>query len=82
MPKKNKTVQPDEYFSAGPLQMARFGKNIVCQTSWPDGAFDEMQKKLIEQFPEVLQSIDCIICKIVDLVITLPPESILQRAWG
>ena len=82
MPKKNKTVQPDEYFSAGPIQIARFGKNIVYQTSWPEGAFDEMQKKLIKRFPEVLQNIDCIICKIVDLVITLPPESILQRAWG
>lgn len=82
MPKKNKTVQPDDYFSAGPIQIARFGKNVIFQSDWSEGAFDEMQKKLVERFPEVLQNIDCIICKIVDLVITLPPESVLQRAWS
>jgi len=42
VPKKYKTAQPDDYISAGPLQMARFGKNIICQTNWPEGAFDEM----------------------------------------
>lgn len=82
MPKKNKTVQPDDQFSAGPLQMARFGKNIIYQTNWPEGAFDEMQQKLVERLPDVVQDIDSIIRKIVDLVIALPPERVLQRAWG
>ena len=82
MPKKNKTIQPDEYFSAGPLQMARFGKNIVCQTNWSEGVFNEMQETLIEQFPKTLQNIDNIVSKIVELVKILPPEKLLQRAWG
>lgn len=82
MPKKSKTTLPDDYFSAGPLQMARYGKNIVYQTNWPEGAFDEMQQKLVERLPEVVRDIDSIICRIVDLVIELPPERVLQRAWG
>ena len=82
MPKKSKTTPPDDYFSAGPLQMARYGKNIVYQTNWPEGAFDEMQQKLVESFPEVVRDIDSTICRIVDLVIGLPPEKVLQRAWG
>ena len=82
MPKKSKTTPPDDYFSAGPLQMARYGKNIVYQTNWPEGAFDEMQQNLVERFPEVVRDIDSTICRIVDLVINLPPERVLQRAWG
>ena len=82
MVRKGKTIQPDELFSAGPLQVARFGKNIVYQTDWAEGAFDELQQKLIERFPEVVKNIDNIILKIVNLVGTLPPEKVLQRAWG
>lgn len=82
MAKKSKTSSPDDYFSAGPLQMARFGKNTIYQTSWPEGAFDEMQEKLAERFPEVVRDIESTICKIVDIVIGLPPERVLQRAWG
>ncbi len=82
MTRKNKTIQPDDYFSAGPIQIARFGKNIVCQADWPEDMFNEMQQKLIEQFPEVVQNIDNIITKIADLVKTLPPEKLLHRAWG
>lgn len=82
MPKKSKTIQPDDYYSAGPLQMARFGKNIVYQTNWPEGAFDEMQQTLVERFPEVVREIENTICNIVDVVVDLPPEKVLQRAWG
>lgn len=82
MAKKRTPLQPDESFSAGPLHMARFGKNIIFQTDWPEKSFDEMQKKLIERFPEVVQNIDSVISKIVALVRTLPPEKVLQRAWG
>ena len=80
--KKTKAIQPDDYFSAGPFQLARFGKNIISQTKWPEGKFDEMQEKLVERFPEVVQSIDNVISKIANLVKTLPPEKVLQRAWG
>ena len=82
MARKGKMTQPDDYFSAGPLKMARFGKNIVYQANWPEGAFDEMQQKLIERFPEVVQNIESIISRIVDLVRILPPERVLHRAWG
>jgi len=80
--KKGKAIQPDDYFSAGPIQVARFGKNIVCQADWPAGEFDKMQQKLIERFPEVVKSIDNVISKITSLVEVLPPEKVLQRAWG
>ena len=62
--------------------MARYGKNIIFQTNWPEDTFDEMQQKLVEQFPEVVRDIENTICKIVDIVIDLPPEKVLQRAWG
>lgn len=82
MPKKSKTIQPDDYLSVGPLQMARYGKNIVYQTNWPEGKFEEMQEKLVERYPEVVRDIENTICKIVDIVTVLPPEKVLQRAWG
>lgn len=82
MVKKFKPPQPDEYFSAGPIQFARFGKNILIQSKWPDYDFKIMQETLVQRFPHVVEEIDQIVGEITALVKTLPPEQVLQRAYG
>lgn len=82
MSKKYRGTQPDDFFSMGPLQVSRYGKNIIYETNWPAGDFKKMQQNLAEKFQEVVQDIDSTICKIVDLVASLPPVGILQRAYG
>ncbi|MBA6224825.1 preprotein translocase subunit SecA [Colwellia sp. MB02u-18] len=71
---------PDDYFSAGPLQMARYGKNTVMESNWEKGQFEEFQQKLQDEFPIIIDEIDVLITSIVSLVITLPAEQLLLRA--
>ena len=66
--KKAKFVKPDEIFSRGPLSMARFGKNVVVQSNWHSDDFANMQKKLVEQYPKVVQEIDQVVVEIAQLV--------------
>ena len=81
MAKKLKPQKPDETFSMGPLVMARFGKNIIYESNWPDGEFDKFQKHLIEDYPKIVGDINMLIAEITDLIKILPPEKLLQRAW-
>jgi hypothetical protein len=80
-PRKVKRIPPDEAFSWGPVRVARFGSNIVWQSNWGEGDFDEMQKRLVERFPIVIKEIDSLVMAIADQVSVLPAEKVLHRAW-
>jgi hypothetical protein len=82
MTRKNKPVKPDDFFSLGAFQMARYGNRLFCQTNFTNEDFTEIQQNLAEQFPDVVKNIVNIVSKIADLVSTLPPEKVLYRAWG
>ena len=79
--RKSQPVKPDETFSMGPISAARFGKNIIWESNWPKGAFEETQKHQIELYPEIVRKIDTLIGEIADLTSELPPEQLLHRAW-
>src|SRR5258705_7129631 len=78
---KAKSVKPDEAFSRGPLNMARFGKNVVVQSNWPPDDFAKMQQRLAEQYPKVVQEIDQLVAEIAQLIRELPADQLLHRAW-
>ncbi len=83
---KNLAVQkhpakPDDYFRHGPIEMARFGKFVVCRSNLSKDQFEEMQNKLVERFPEVCREIDGKITEIVELIRKLPPDELLKRAY-
>lgn len=78
---KQKPVEPDEAFTWGPLRVARYGKNIVYKTSWPEGAHAEMQKRAVAMYPEIVKEIDELVEAIAKLVSELPPDKLLHRAW-
>jgi hypothetical protein len=73
--------QPEEVFSAGPLQMARFGCHVVWQANWPPGEFDKFQARLVAEYDEVVREIDRDIGDAAALVATLSPLAMLHRAW-
>ncbi len=81
MAKKLEPQKPDEVFSMGPLAMARFGKNIIYESNWPEGEFDKFQKRLIEDYPKVVGDINVLVTEIADLIKVLPPEKLLHHAW-
>lgn len=73
--------RPDEVFSAGPLQVARFGRHVVWQADWPPGEFDKFQARLVASYDEVVREIDRDIGDAAALVATLSPVAMLHRAW-
>ncbi len=73
---------PDEGFSAGPLQMARYGKYVVSKASWRPGEFDEYQRRFADGYSEIVKKIDGAIAEASALVATLNPLRVLHRAWG
>lgn len=79
--KKQKPQRPEEIFSAGPIRMARFGKNIVSKTEWEPGQFEAMQDLFCARYDEVVKEIDEAIAAAAQLVASLPPLPLLHRAW-
>lgn len=79
--KRSKSVKPDEIISHGPLQVARFGKNVVWQSNWQEGQHAQFQRHLVEQYPVIVGEINQAISQIENLVRELPPDKILHRAW-
>jgi hypothetical protein len=78
---KTKKPKPDELFSRGPLTVARFGKHLILESHWPEGEFEEMQRKLVERYPIVANEIDTLVSEIADIISALPPAMLLHRAW-
>ena len=83
MSKRRKPQQnrPDEAFEFGPIRIARFGKNVIWQSNWPEGKFEEFQQRAIERLPEVTKEIDELAAQIAELVRVLPAHKLLHRAW-
>ncbi|MFT3816003.1 MAG: SEC-C metal-binding domain-containing protein [Acidovorax sp.] len=89
MKKKSKKVTkrslkprgPDEFFSVGPLNVARFGKNVVWRADWVEGEFALMQQRLAASHDDVVRRIDESVRLIAELVAGLPPLKMLHRAW-
>ena len=78
---KQKPIQPDEAFTRGPLRVARYGNNIVYESSWDDADFAKMQEQLATMYPAIVSKIDKLVEDIASLVQELPPEALLHRAW-
>lgn len=77
---KKKLVTSDDYFRSGPIEMARFGKEIVSRNLLSEDAFEQFQKSLADNHPEVCKKIDSTINEIVQIVSTLPPLELLKQA--
>ena len=79
--KKGKVVKPDDYFSYGSLEIARFGNINVFRSNFTPEQFSKVQAKLVERFPIVCQKIDDKILTIVAEVKKYPPTELLKRAY-
>ena len=79
--KKTKPIKADDYYSLGPIEIARFNRYIVCRSNLTTEQFDEMQTNLVGRFPEVCQEIDDKISNIVKEVKKYSPTELLKRAY-
>ncbi len=78
---RSKKVPPDEYHRVGPVEFARFGKNLVAHSLLTQEQIDEIQARAVENYPNVVREIDETIYKIVELTKTLSPKTLLNRAY-
>ena len=79
--RKKRTLRPDETFSSGPFQMARFGRHVVSRMNWAPGQFEEVQERLAAGHSAVVAEIDSAVEEAAQLASTLPPLVLMHRAW-
>lgn len=72
---------PDDYFSHGPLEFARFGRVMVARNNATESEHREIQAKAAAAHPEIVEKIDALVAAIADQVSRLPPLRLLRRAW-
>lgn len=76
-----KVVQPDDYFSLGPIEMARFGRMGVIRNRLSKEQFETMQDRHAELFPKVCREIDQKVSEIVEMIKQHSPEELLKRGY-
>jgi preprotein translocase subunit SecA len=72
---------PDDYFASGPIEMARFGKNMVMRSRLTESQHKAMQARMVEMFPQVVAKIDSTVASIADQIARLPADRMLHRGW-
>ena len=78
---KSSVGKPDEVLSYGPLRISRYGRHVLWESNWPEGAFEEAQRLQVGQLPKIVAQIDVLVSEIAALVQVLPPKLLLHRAW-
>lgn len=80
-PKKYKKIKPDEFYSNGPMSMARFGKDVIFESKFDVEKHEKLKEQIIKQHPDTIEKINQLISEISDIVKTLPPIMLLQNSW-
>ena len=78
---KTETRSPDDYFAAGPLEFARFGRIMVSRSRADLEDWQQAQAKMARDLPKITNEIDNLVNRIAHRVSRLPPQQLLRRAW-
>jgi preprotein translocase subunit SecA len=79
--RKAKNVKPDDYFTAGPIEFARFGRVMVGRSRATQDQVDTVQARAVAQYPVTVGEIDALVASIAAQIARLPPDRLLQRGW-
>jgi hypothetical protein len=78
---KKKLVKPDDYFSSGLFEFARFGKNVVMRSNATAEQLDVIHGLLLEKLPNIEKKIESLVKTAVDLINEHEPTILLHRAY-
>lgn len=81
MVKKPKYPKPDEEYSIGPLQFARFDKLLVSRNNMTKEEHSEFIKEMAERYPLVCNEINAIISNVTAKIQKMDPKKVLHRAY-
>lgn len=79
--RKTKYRKPDDYFAAGPMEFARFGRVAISRSRATQDQFDAAQARMVAQYPITVREIDELVASIAAQIVRLPPDRLLQRGW-
>jgi preprotein translocase subunit SecA len=79
--KEGKNIKPDDYFAAGPMEFARFGRLTIGRSRATPAQFVAAQARMVAQHPITVSEIDALVASIAGQVARLPPDRLLQRGW-
>lgn len=79
--RKLKPALPDDVFSYGPIQLLRYGKQVMLTSNWDENEHAKVFAKLAAHYTTLVQEIDSLVGRIASAVGVLPPDQLLMRAW-
>jgi preprotein translocase subunit SecA len=79
--RKAKNVKPDDYFAAGPMEFARFGRVVLGRSRATQEQFDAAQARMVTQYPIAVSEINILVASIAVQIARLPPAHLLHRGW-
>lgn len=79
--RKAKSVRPDDYFAAGPMEFARFGRIVLGRSRATQDQVDAVQTRMVTQYPITVCEIEALVASIAARIARLPPDRLLQRGW-
>jgi preprotein translocase subunit SecA len=79
--RKAKNIKPDDYFAAGPMEFARFGRLAIGRSRATKEQFEAAQARMTAQYPVTVSEIDVLVASIAAQIVRLPPGRLLQRGW-
>jgi len=78
---RNRPVAPDEYYSLGPIEMARFGRMVVTRSNITAEQRKKLDIPLAARLTEIEGEIDALVEAIAVRIVRLPGDRLLARAW-
>jgi hypothetical protein len=79
--RKAKNVKPDDYFAAGPMEFARFGRVTLGRSRATQEQVDAAQARMVAQYPITVGELEALVASIAAQIARLPPDRLLQRGW-
>lgn len=79
--RKAKNLKPDDYFAAGPMEFARFGRVTIGRSRATQEQVDAAQARMVAQYPITVGEIEALVASIAAQIARLPPDRLLQRGW-
>lgn len=76
-----KRQKPDDYFVAGPLEFARFGRLTIARSHVTEEGRVKATAAAAESLPQIMADIDLLVESIASRIARLPADRLLHRAW-
>lgn len=79
--RKTKRQRPDDYARLGPIEAARFGKEVVIRNNMTEDEHKNYVNYLAEEYPKIKNRIDELVKEIRELVIMYDPLQLLHQSY-